>query len=78
MDLFRRTRATELYQNDVPLELVSRMLGHEELETTKIYAVPSTKMLKAAIDSVDNPVPAPEEQLWCGSEDELAVLYGLR
>lgn len=27
--MFRRTRATNLYQSDVELELVSRILGHE-------------------------------------------------
>ena len=26
--MFRRTRATNLYQNDIELELVSRILGH--------------------------------------------------
>lgn len=76
--MFRRSRATELYQNGVPLELVSRMLGHSTTETTKIYAVPSIEMLRAAINSAENPAQTPEKPLWHGSEDELAVLYGLR
>lgn len=33
--MFRRTRATELYQKGVSLPLVSRLLGHATLETTK-------------------------------------------
>ena len=76
--MFRRTRATELYQSGVPLELISRMLGHASTETTKTYAVPSIGMLKDAVESVENPANEPAEPLWCGSEDELARLYGLR
>lgn len=76
--MFRRTRATELYQSGVPLELLSRMLGHATTETTKVYAVPSIKMLKNAVESVENPAAESAEPLWCGSEDELARLYGLR
>jgi site-specific recombinase XerD len=76
--MFRRTRATELYQNGVPLELISRMLGHASIETTKIYATPSVEMLRAAVNAVENPASPPENQLWNGSEDELARLYGLR
>jgi site-specific recombinase XerD len=37
--MFRRTRATNLYQNGVELELVSRILGHSSTETTKIYLI---------------------------------------
>jgi len=44
--MFRRTRATNLYQSGVALELVSRILGHSSTETTKIYATPSIEMLK--------------------------------
>lgn len=36
--MFRRTRATDLYQNGVELELISRILGHSSTETTKEYA----------------------------------------
>jgi site-specific recombinase XerD len=39
--MFRRSRATRMYQNGVPLPLVSRFLGHADLNTTKIYASPS-------------------------------------
>lgn len=44
--MFRRTRATNLYQSGVALELVSRILGHSSTETTKIYATPSIEMLR--------------------------------
>ena len=35
--MFRRTRATDLYQSTVDLELVSRILGHASTQTTRIY-----------------------------------------
>ena len=75
--MFRRTRATNLYQNDVSLELVSRMLGHASTQTTRIYARPSIAMLKDAIEK--SPYISPNEQpLWLDNEDELAKLCGLR
>ena len=33
--MLRRTRATNLYQSDVELELVSRILGHESTQTSR-------------------------------------------
>ena len=75
--MFRRTRATNLYQNDVSLELVSRMLGHASTQTTRIYARPSVAMLQEAIEK--SPYISPDEQvLWTDDEDELARLCGLR
>jgi integrase/recombinase XerD len=75
--MFRRTRATSLYQNNVSLELVSRMLGHSSTQTTRVYARPSVEMLKDAIEK--SPYISPDEQpLWLDDEDELAKLCGLR
>ena len=76
--MFRRTRATELYQNGVSLPLISRLLGHASLETTKIYAKPSLKMLRDAIESVETPIEKNEQPLWEGSEKIMAKLCGLR
>jgi integrase/recombinase XerD len=77
--MFRRTRATNLYQNGVELELVSRILGHSSTETTKVYAKPSLEMLRKAIESVETPEQANEKPLWTGcNEEELAKLCGLR
>jgi len=75
--MFRRTRATNLYQDGVPLELVSTILGHEQLETTKIYAIPSLTQMRESMESVPTPV-ADETPLWIGSEDEMARACGLR
>lgn len=77
--MFRRTRATDLYQNGVELELVSRILGHSSTETTKVYAKPSIEMLRIAIESVETPEQKNEEPLWTTcSEEEMAKLCGLR
>jgi site-specific recombinase XerD len=77
--MFRRTRATNLYQSGVELALISRILGHASIETSKDYATPSMEMLRNAIESVETPEQLKEMPLWesC-SEDDLATLCGLR
>ena len=74
--MMRRTRATNLYQDGVELELVSRILGHSSTQTTRIYAAPSVEMLREAMEN-QNEVPD-EKPLWEGKEEELARLCGLR
>ena len=73
-----RTRATNLYQNGVELALVSRILGHAFLDTTRVYAKPSLAMMREAMDSVEVPQTRNEKPLWIGSEEEMAILCGLR
>ena len=77
--MFRRTRATNLYQSGVELALISRILGHASIETSKIYATPSMQMLRDAMESVETPEQLKEKPIWefC-SEAELAKLCGLR
>lgn len=75
--MFRRTRATDLYQNGVALELVSRILGHSSMETTKVYAKPSMDMMRTAMESAQPPVEGEMAQ-WVGNEEEMARLCGLR
>lgn len=75
--MFRRTRATNLYQNGVELELVSRILGHASTETTRIYATPSIEMMKKAMGASTNSIPE-EQPLWLDDEEELARFCGLR
>ena len=76
--MFRRTRATQLYQNGVSLPLVSRLLGHASLQTTQLYAQPSLKMLREAIESVETPEQKAEQPIWITDETTLAKLSGLR
>ena len=74
--MVRRTRATNLYQDGIELELISRILGHSSTETTRIYAVPSVKMIRQAMEC-DN-LASDEQPEWIDSETELARLCGLR
>lgn len=76
--MFRRTRATQLYQNGVSLPLVSRLLGHAMLETTRSYAQPSLKMLREAIESVQTPTERAVRPIWEADEAMMARLCGLR
>ena len=76
--MLRRTRATNLYQNGVELALVSRILGHAFLDTTRIYAKPSLAMMREAMDSVEAPQTRDEKPLWVGSEERMAKLCGPR
>lgn len=77
--MFRRTRATNLYQNGIELELISKILGHSMTETTKIYAKPSLEQMRAAMESVEVYGDQNEPPIWEGnSEEEMARLCGLR
>jgi integrase len=77
LDMFRRTRGTDLYQQGIPIELVARHLGHSCLETTRTYyARPSLEMLSSAISSASS-FESEEKQLWTDKEEDLARLCGL-
>ena len=77
--MFRRTRATNLYRSGVELELISKILGHSMIETTKIYAIPSLEQMRNAMESVRTYGDQSELPLWEGSsEEEMARLCGLR
>lgn len=74
--MFRRTRATNLYQDGTELELVSRILGHSSTETTRIYAVPSVDMMRKVMESGN--LESDEKPLWPDDEVEMARICGLR
>jgi len=76
--MFRRTRATQLYQNGVSLPLISRLLGHASLQTTQLYAKPSLEMLREAIESVETPEQKTEKPIWQQDEALMVKLSGLR
>ena len=75
--MFRRTRATGLYQSGVELELISVILGHSSTQTTRIYASPSMEMMRKAM-AFDELNVLEEEPEWLTDEEELARLCGLR
>lgn len=74
--MFRRSRATHLYQDGIPLEQISRLLGHSYIETTKIYANMSVEQMKEILEiDKDNH----EEPEWDDKdEDEIIRMFGLR
>lgn len=75
--MFRRTRATNLFRNDVELEMVSTILGHSNIETTRIYATPSLEMMKEAmLEAIESEINA--EKPWESDEEFLAKMCGLR
>jgi site-specific recombinase XerD len=77
--LLRRTRATDLYQQGVPIEQVSALLGHSMIETTRsYYASPSLEQMRAAIQKGIGPEPDDCKQEWIGSVDEIKKKLGLK
>lgn len=76
--MFRRTRATGLYRDGVDLAIVSRFLGHAQLETTRIYATPSVEMMRQAIENISANTDS-EQPIWNTDADKaMAQLCGIR
>ena len=73
--MFRRTRASGLYRDGVPLEMISAILGHTNSETTKIYAIPSVEQLREALSK--GQIEEETEKLWEGNVDEMRRMFGL-
>lgn len=71
----RCSRASGLYQNGTPIEIVSLFLGHSSVETTRShYAFPSLEQMRTVMEVGTEA----EAALWLDKEDELAKLCGLR
>ncbi|MGB8452920.1 MAG: hypothetical protein WCD89_11410 [Anaerocolumna sp.] len=65
-----------MYQDGIELELVSRILGHNSTQATRIYSPPSVEMLR---DAMENQADYPAEKpLWEEKDEKLARLCGLR
>lgn len=80
--MFRHSRAMHLYQNGMPLELVSQWLGHAQLETTLIYAYADTEKKRVAMEkatSTDSPLKKhlDPERYTIRDEETLKKLLGL-
>jgi integrase/recombinase XerD len=77
--MLRHSRAMHLYQNGMPLALLTEWLGHADPETTLIYAHADTEMKRQALEKANfattqKPRPAP---LWHDREDIIQRLCGL-
>jgi len=74
--MLRRARASGLYRDGVPLEMISTILGHSSSETTKIYAIPSVEQMREALEKGQVEVQN-QEKLWKGRENDIRRLFGL-
>lgn len=73
----RRTRGTLLYRDGVPLEAISRMLGHAGTQITRDhYTAPSLEQMKKLASKKNEAIPE-EEPIWPDDEDEMARILGL-
>ena len=72
------SKATTLYQTGTPLPLIASILGHSQMETTRIYATPSMEMKKEAMDRVVPVSFKDQKSIWQNREDEEARKNGLR
>lgn len=77
---FRRTRASGLYRDGVDISLISKVLGHSSIETTKDhYAIPSLEQKKAAMEKGSACEPdIQQEPMWPDDEEAFAIICGLR
>ncbi len=67
--MLRHTFATEALSKGTPIEHVQDLLGHEDLQSTKVYAHVLPQYLRSAVDSIDRKgwqclFTAPQKQKW--------------
>lgn len=76
--LFRKTKAMDLYKNNVPLPFIMQLLGHESLSTTSgFYAFATLEMMSEAMKKAAPKVLSRDkEKLWSRSNVK-KILYSL-
>lgn len=80
--MFRRSRAMHLYRNGMPLALLAEFLGHENPETTLIYASADTEMKRQAIEKASIHLAGNDQNAtipqWSTDDEMIRKLYGLK
>ena len=75
--MLRRSRATDMYQDGSPIEVVSTVLGHASVDTTRAYAVKSLDQVRDMMESA-YPETVGEAPEWKDDADGLMSRYSLR
>lgn len=75
--MFRHSIAMAMYKKGVPLSYIRDFLGHESIDTVRIYAYADNETISEALSKVDHEEGSILERKWRGREKELLQYCGL-